>query len=268
VSPTLIELDDQDGSRQIEVATQPGCSWTVSNVPNWITISSGSSGSGTGTVSLVVAANTTATDREASLTVAGRTVTVRQTARPNEAPQATLNVNLEGVTPLMALTPVPLSADGSSDPDMGDSLTYSWDYGDGTMSTGLTVTHVYQAEGTFMVTLTVRDQADATGTASTSVVVKSMTGTWAATDAGGSTRTFDITQNGLALTGTYKNSNLMGTGTFDGSLTGVRTITFTAAIEDSIMMTTSIADDADSFTGDLTRPNGPTDLNQTFRRIQ
>ena len=217
-----------------------------------------------------MATNPNLTDREVALTVARRTVTIRQAVRQNQLPQATLTINRGGVTPLAALTPIRVNAVGSSDPDTGDSLTYSWNFGDGTTDTGLAPPpHVYQFSGTFAITLTVTDQLGATGTAAMNVVVKSMTGTWAATANNGATRTFVITQSGLALSGTYTNSFISGlVGTFTGSLTSPRTITFTATIEDPIMMTTSIAAVGDFFTGNLTRQNAPPTLNQTFRRIQ
>ena len=45
---------------------------------------------------------------------------------------------------------------GSSDPD-GDTLTYSWDFGDGSTGSGDTPTHAYSWGDTFDVTLTVSD---------------------------------------------------------------------------------------------------------------
>ncbi len=60
--------------------------------------------------------------------------------------------------------PVPFSvtfnAAGSSDPDPGDTLTYFWDFGDGTAetsTTSLTIGHTYEKPGTYTATLRVRD---------------------------------------------------------------------------------------------------------------
>ena len=45
---------------------------------------------------------------------------------------------------------------GSVDPD-GDSLSYSWDFGDGGKASGKSPSHTYRNEGTYTVTLTVAD---------------------------------------------------------------------------------------------------------------
>jgi hypothetical protein len=56
------------------------CPWTaVSNV-NWITITSGASGTGSGTVGFSIDANNSLTARSGTLTIAGRTYTVNQAA--------------------------------------------------------------------------------------------------------------------------------------------------------------------------------------------
>jgi DNA/RNA endonuclease G (NUC1) len=53
------------------------------------------------------------------------------------------------------------SASGSTDPDAGDVLTYSWDFGDNTTATGVNPSHVFADNGQYIVTMTVRDQIGA-----------------------------------------------------------------------------------------------------------
>ncbi|GAA1365816.1 carbohydrate-binding protein [Streptomyces beijiangensis] len=60
---------------------------------------------------------------------------------------------------------VAFSSAGSSDPE-GKSLTYAWDFGDGTGSTSANPSHTYTVKGTFHPTLTVKDPEGLTGTAS------------------------------------------------------------------------------------------------------
>jgi len=63
---------------------------------------------------------------------------------------------------------------GSSDAD-GDSLTYLWDFGDGTTAEGVKVTHAYAKGGSYKVTLTVNDNSGTscnTSAASMKVSVK------------------------------------------------------------------------------------------------
>ncbi len=59
---------------------------------------------------------------------------------------------------------------GSTDPD-GDSLTYSWSFGDGGTASDPTAIHIYRQPGTFTVSLTVNDGFGATNTAHATVIV-------------------------------------------------------------------------------------------------
>jgi len=69
------------GVGTIPVTATAGCAWTaVSNVP-WITLTSGASGSGNGTVGYTVAPDTAAA-RAGTITIAGQTFTVTQAVYP------------------------------------------------------------------------------------------------------------------------------------------------------------------------------------------
>ncbi|HWC74948.1 MAG TPA: PKD domain-containing protein, partial [Gemmatimonadales bacterium] len=57
---------------------------------------------------------------------------------------------------------------GSSDADK-DSLTFAWDLGDGSQTTGALVTHAYASEGSYTIKLVVRDPRAAADTASLTI---------------------------------------------------------------------------------------------------
>ena len=59
-------------------ASAASCAWTVANNALWITITAGSAGTGSGTVSYSISANETGSGRTGTLTIAGQTFTVTQ----------------------------------------------------------------------------------------------------------------------------------------------------------------------------------------------
>lgn len=61
-------------------------------------------------------------------------------------------------------------AAGSSDPDGGIS-SYDWNFGDGSVATGVTASHSYSAAGAYTISLTVTDNGGATGDGSQAVTV-------------------------------------------------------------------------------------------------
>jgi glucose/arabinose dehydrogenase/PKD repeat protein len=65
---------------------------------------------------------------------------------------------------------VRFSSEGTSDQD-GDTLTYSWNFGDGATSTAANPTHRYKKNGTYTATLTAKDPSGRTGSASVQIVV-------------------------------------------------------------------------------------------------
>jgi hypothetical protein len=67
-------------------------------------------------------------------------------------------------------TVLSLSGSGSMDP-RGQTLTCTWNFGDGTTGAGVNPTHTYGVAGTYTVGLTVTDTSSLTGTATSTVAV-------------------------------------------------------------------------------------------------
>jgi uncharacterized repeat protein (TIGR03803 family) len=66
------------GAATVSVITSNGCSWTATNNDSFITITSGSSGTGNGVVHYTVAANSSTNPVTGTMTIAGNTFTVTQ----------------------------------------------------------------------------------------------------------------------------------------------------------------------------------------------
>jgi hypothetical protein len=110
---------------------------------------------------------------------------------------------------------VVLTAQGASDPD-GDTLDYSWDFGDGATGTGQTTSHIYGQTGTLTVTLTVSDGKEEART-TTPVTIRSLTGTWRGFHPFYGVTTVVLTQNGANVTGDW--TDPAGPGSVSGNVT-------------------------------------------------
>lgn len=81
IAPTSQNLTPAASTKSVNVTTSAGCAWTAtSNDPSFLSINSGASGTGNGTVTYTIAANSTAAPRTGTLTIAGQTFTVTQAA--------------------------------------------------------------------------------------------------------------------------------------------------------------------------------------------
>lgn len=80
ISPTSVAVNGQASTGSVTVSAVTGCAWTATSNASWLTITSGATGAGNGSVAYSVAANTTASQRTGALTIAGQTFTVTQSA--------------------------------------------------------------------------------------------------------------------------------------------------------------------------------------------
>jgi uncharacterized protein (TIGR03437 family) len=146
------------GMGSVNVAAASGCTWTADTSSNFITITSGASGNGNGTVNYSVAANT-GNARSATLSIAGRTFTVNQSGASGPAPLTIVTgSNLPGGIATSAYSAT-LSASGGQPP-------YSWQVTAGSLPAGLALTSssgaiggAPAAAGTTTFTITVTDSA-------------------------------------------------------------------------------------------------------------
>jgi hypothetical protein len=75
-------MPSSGGPTSVNVTTPGGCAWTVDPGPSWVTVVSGGSGIGPGTVNLSIAANSTTVARSAGVLIGGQTYLVTQAGVP------------------------------------------------------------------------------------------------------------------------------------------------------------------------------------------
>lgn len=80
VSPLSLAFGPEAAAGSIQVTAGGECAWTAASQASWISVVSGSSGAGDGAVGIALTANASGAARTGTLTVAGRTVTVSQSA--------------------------------------------------------------------------------------------------------------------------------------------------------------------------------------------
>lgn len=78
LSSSSLSFGASGGNASITVSTGAQCTWTAASDRGWMSVGSGASGSGPGTVSVAVTGNPNADTRSGTLTVAGQSVPVSQ----------------------------------------------------------------------------------------------------------------------------------------------------------------------------------------------
>jgi Bacterial Ig-like domain (group 3)/FG-GAP-like repeat/Putative binding domain, N-terminal len=85
LTASSVSISADSTASAVGVTTAAGCNWLAGSNTPWLTISSGASGSGNGSVNFVAGPNPVSQPRSGTLTVAGQTFTVNQAA-PTIAP--------------------------------------------------------------------------------------------------------------------------------------------------------------------------------------
>ncbi|MEK7409400.1 MAG: S8 family serine peptidase [Acidobacteriota bacterium] len=98
LNPTSRTLSSSPGTGTVTVTTASGCAWSAVSNASWITVTSGASGTGSGTVGYSVAANPATTSRTGTLTIAGQTFTVTQSGATDNRPSIAQNGVVNGAS--------------------------------------------------------------------------------------------------------------------------------------------------------------------------
>jgi len=157
IDPTSKTFDYKGGTGSISVSTNSSCSWTATSNCSWVTITSGASGSGNGTVNYSVAVNNGSTQRTCSISVAGKSFTITQNS--NQAPSTP---TITGPASGQIGQNLSFSA-SSSDPE-GDTIQYRFDWGDGNISAwgSSSQSHSWSSPGSYCVKAQAKDSNGAT----------------------------------------------------------------------------------------------------------
>ncbi len=78
IDPASATFPTAGGTGPVAVTSPEGCPWTATSSVAWVSVDSGSSGSGSGTVSYTVLPNSSSGSRTGTLTIAGHTFSVTQ----------------------------------------------------------------------------------------------------------------------------------------------------------------------------------------------
>jgi hypothetical protein len=158
ITPMTASMGQQGGTGTLQVITQNSCSWRAVSGASWLTITSGSQGTGNGTVSYSAAANTGASIRTVASTIAGKVFTVTQaginTPLANKSPIATI----DSITPNPATTGQKITFTGHGADTDGTVTAYEWTSSiNGLLSTASSFSTSSLSAGTHTISFRVKD---------------------------------------------------------------------------------------------------------------
>ena len=171
LSQSTVNVSDPASSGTVTVNTAPGCAWTAASNVSWITVTGGNSGTGNGVVTYSVATNTGAA-RTGTLTIAGVTYTVNQTAAGSSLQTITIQTARLPGGQVNSAYSTALVASGGQPP-------YTWSIPTGALPPGLVlngngqITGTPISAGTYNFTIKAVDAVGGNGSAALSITVSS-----------------------------------------------------------------------------------------------
>lgn len=170
ISPSSASFGSAAAGGSVTVSSASGCPWTAASNNSWLSISSGSSGSGNGSVGYSVAANSGSSSRSGSLTIAGKTFTVNQAAA-DQVPVVTITAPANGSSSSQGAA-VNFSGSAIDNEDGNISGSLSWTSSrDGVIGSGASFSTTSLSVGTHSITASVTDSASHNASASISMTV-------------------------------------------------------------------------------------------------
>ncbi|MEP6636023.1 MAG: BACON domain-containing carbohydrate-binding protein, partial [Acidobacteriota bacterium] len=129
ISPTSQNFPASVAAGAVNATTVAGCAWAAASNASFITITSGASGTGNGTVNYTVSANTSTSSRSGTITIAGQTFTVTQTGAVPSAPtlqfsQSSYTV-AENFNPTNGINNLPVTVTRSGDLSQAATVNYA-----------------------------------------------------------------------------------------------------------------------------------------------
>ncbi|MBF0539651.1 MAG: hypothetical protein HQL03_15520, partial [Nitrospirae bacterium] len=127
IAPTSKNFPSSGGSDSVAVNTSGStCTWAATSSANWIMVSSGSSGTGNGTVTYAVAANTGTSQRTGTMMIAGQPFNVTQDGTNPTPTTYTVTASLNGTGGTISCSPsTNISSGGTSTCTITPSSGYS-----------------------------------------------------------------------------------------------------------------------------------------------
>lgn len=191
LSPGTQSFASGGGSGTVAMTAASGCSWSATSNASWITINSGASGSGNGTIGFSVAANGGAS-RSGTITANGQSATITQSG-----PSCTYNLSPSG-------TSYPTSG-GSGTIGVSAASGCSWN----ASSNAFWITITGGASGSGNGTVSYSVAANGGSARNSSITVAGQTvpisqagasfdGNWSGTTSQGKSFTFTVTGNGIS----------------------------------------------------------------------